>query len=211
MQEEYAQEGIDWSYVEFVDNQDCLDLLEGGAANPKLAVFPLIDEACRLPRATYEVLHRPLPRLQTLRSCCHLRRTVLYSGEKLCPCDAGQCGSKAVRCCCLSAEGLLFSGVTLGVCRTMIVMPGQDLAHTLRTRLAEQPRFAAPKRPQHSFGVEHYAGRVTYVTNYLMDKNKDFVIQEHAQLMRSSGFDFVRQVARTWPLPPSNTDKGCAL
>lgn len=47
-QEEYAQEGIDWSYVEFVDNQDCLDLLETG-------VFPLIDEACRLMRATYQV------------------------------------------------------------------------------------------------------------------------------------------------------------
>ena len=47
-QEEYAQEGIDWSYVEFVDNQDCLDLLETG-------IFPLIDESCRLPRATYQV------------------------------------------------------------------------------------------------------------------------------------------------------------
>ena len=55
VQEEYAQEGIDWSYVEFVDNQDCLDLLEGAAAVPSLAVFPLIDEACRLPRATYQV------------------------------------------------------------------------------------------------------------------------------------------------------------
>ena len=85
--------------------------------------------------------------------------------------------------------------MTPAVCGNIIVIPVQDLAHTLRTRLAEQPRFAAPKRPQHSFGVEHYAGRVTYVTNYLMDKNKDFVIQEHAQLMRSSGFDFIRQVA----------------
>lgn len=54
-QEEYAQEGIDWSYIEFIDNQDCLDLLEGSTSNPSLAVFPLIDEACRLPRATYEV------------------------------------------------------------------------------------------------------------------------------------------------------------
>lgn len=50
----------------------------------------------------------------------------------------------------------------------------------------------APKRPQHSFGVEHYAGRVTYITNHIMDKNKDFVIQEHQQLMANSGLDFVR-------------------
>jgi len=61
VQEEYALEGIDWSYVEFVDNQDCLDLLEGPSSNPNLAVFPLIDEACRLPRATYEVPPPPLP------------------------------------------------------------------------------------------------------------------------------------------------------
>ena len=43
LQEEYAREGIDWSYVEFVDNQDCLDLLEGNSSAPGLAVFPLID------------------------------------------------------------------------------------------------------------------------------------------------------------------------
>ena len=56
-QEEYAREGIDWSYVEFIDNQDCLDCLEGAPEAPSLAVFPLIDEACRLPRATYQVCH----------------------------------------------------------------------------------------------------------------------------------------------------------
>ena len=48
----------------------------------------------------------------------------------------------------------------------------QDLAHTLRTRLAEQGRFVAPKRPQHAFAIEHYAGRVTYSSELLLDKNK---------------------------------------
>lgn len=28
-QQEYAQEGISWSYIDFVDNQDCLDLYVG--------------------------------------------------------------------------------------------------------------------------------------------------------------------------------------
>ena len=27
-QEEYSKEGIDWSYIEFIDNQDVLDLIE---------------------------------------------------------------------------------------------------------------------------------------------------------------------------------------
>ena len=78
MQEEYAAEGIDWSYVEFIDNQDCLDLLEGSPVNPSLAVFPLIDEACRMPRATYQVLQHT-----SMKPCCHV---VLYQdnpGEDL--------------------------------------------------------------------------------------------------------------------------------
>ena len=52
------REGIQWSYVDFVDNQDCLDLLEGATAAPSLAVFPLIDEANRIARATYQVCSR---------------------------------------------------------------------------------------------------------------------------------------------------------
>jgi myosin heavy subunit len=107
--------------VQFVDNQDCLEVLEGSAAAPALAVFPLVDEACRLPRATY-----------------------------------------------------------------------QDLAHSLRTRLADRPRFSAPRRPQHSFAVEHYAGRVTYSTELLLDKNKDFTVAEHVGLLAGSGSPFVR-------------------
>ena len=55
-------------------------------------------------------------------------------------------------------------------CRQDLLL--QDLAHTLRTRLVEHTRFVAPKRPQHAFGVEHYAGRVTYSAEYLLEKNK---------------------------------------
>ena len=63
-QKVYVDEGIDWSYVDFVDNQDVLDLLEGTskAVDSELkgmkgiGVFPLLDEACRLPRATNQDL-----------------------------------------------------------------------------------------------------------------------------------------------------------
>ena len=126
---EYAAEGVDWSYVEFVDNQDVLDLLEGGASSSSSAaasgagagggVFPLIDEACRLPRATAD-----------------------------------------------------------------------DLAHTLRSRLAAHPRFSAPKRPPTAFAVDHYAGRVCYGTERLMEKNRDFAVAEHAALLQGSGCAF---------------------
>lgn len=64
-QEEYTLEGIDWSYIEFIDNQDVLDLLEGTQLSSitkenlngkKLGIFPMLDEACRLPRATFQDL-----------------------------------------------------------------------------------------------------------------------------------------------------------
>jgi len=64
-QEEYVREGIKWSYVDFIDNQETLDLLEGGSGTAaSLGVFPLIDEANRIARATYQARslpHIPLP------------------------------------------------------------------------------------------------------------------------------------------------------
>jgi len=122
-QEEYASEGIDWSYVEFVDNQDVLDLLEGTSKSTitvqsmrggkNLGIFSMIDEACRLPRATHE-----------------------------------------------------------------------DLAISLRNTFENHPRFSAPKRDQYSFVVSHYAGEVRYATDALLEKNRDFVIENQQSLMR---------------------------
>ena len=71
----------------------------------------------------------------------------------------------------------------------------QDLAHNLRNQLKDKTRFLAPNRPQHSFGVDHYAGRVTYVTNLMMEKNKDFVVREHQQLMANSQHALVRSAS----------------
>ena len=47
-QAEYVREGIDWSYIEFVDNQDVLDLVEKRPGG----VIDSLDEACRFPRST---------------------------------------------------------------------------------------------------------------------------------------------------------------
>ena len=77
----------------------------------------------------------------------------------------------------------------------------QDLAHTLRTRLAEHGRFAAPKRPPTAFAVDHYAGLVTYACEVLMDKNKDFVIAEHQTLLLGSRFPLLQCARRPEPCP----------
>ncbi|KAI0157483.1 putative myosin MYO2 [Xylariaceae sp. FL1272] len=48
-QEEYVREQIDWTFIEFSDNQPCIDLIEG-----KLGVLSLLDEESRLPMGTDE-------------------------------------------------------------------------------------------------------------------------------------------------------------
>ena len=46
-QEEYVREKINWTFIEFSDNQPCIDVIEG-----KLGVMALLDEESRLPAGT---------------------------------------------------------------------------------------------------------------------------------------------------------------
>lgn len=48
-QEEYKEEEIDWTYIDFVDNQPCIALIEN-----KLGILGLLDEETRLPAGTDE-------------------------------------------------------------------------------------------------------------------------------------------------------------
>lgn len=49
----------------------------------------------------------------------------------------------------------------------------------------------APKmRVDHQFGVRHYAGKVVYSTEGIIDKNRDTLQQEGIDMLLSSGSDF---------------------
>ena len=48
-QEEYLREKIDWKFIDFSDNQPCIDLIEG-----KMGVLALLDEESRLPMGSDE-------------------------------------------------------------------------------------------------------------------------------------------------------------
>lgn len=48
-QEEYMREEIDWKFIDFSDNQPCIDLIEG-----KLGILALLDEESRLPMGSDE-------------------------------------------------------------------------------------------------------------------------------------------------------------
>nr|XP_028564399.1 unconventional myosin-XIX isoform X3 [Podarcis muralis] len=45
-QEEYAAEGLEWSFINYQDNQCCLDVIEGSP----VSIFSLLNEECRLNR-----------------------------------------------------------------------------------------------------------------------------------------------------------------
>ncbi|CAE5956910.1 unnamed protein product [Arabidopsis arenosa] len=50
------KEAIDWSYIEFVDNQDVLDLIEKKPGG----IVALLDEACMFPKSTHETFANKL-------------------------------------------------------------------------------------------------------------------------------------------------------
>ncbi|KAL5768174.1 hypothetical protein ACOSP7_014744 [Xanthoceras sorbifolium] len=115
-QEEYTKEEIDWSYIEFVDNQDVLDLIEKKPGG----IVALLDEACMFPKSTHETFSNKL--YQTFKS---------------------------------------------------------------------HKRFIKPKLSRTDFTIAHYAGEVLYQSDQFLDKNKDYVVPEHQDLLSASKCSFV--------------------
>ncbi|XP_024990425.1 myosin-11-like isoform X1 [Cynara cardunculus var. scolymus] len=115
-QEEYKKEAINWSYIEFVDNQDVLDLIEKKPGG----IIALLDEACMFPKSTHETFSNKL--YQTFRN---------------------------------------------------------------------HKRFIKPKLSRTDFTIAHYAGEVQYQSDQFLDKNKDYVVPEHQDLLSASKCSFV--------------------
>ncbi|AEE28340.1 Myosin family protein with Dil domain-containing protein [Arabidopsis thaliana] len=128
-QEEYTKEAIDWSYIEFVDNQDVLDLIEKKPGG----IVALLDEACMFPKSTHETF-------------------------------------------------------------------ANKLYQTFKTH----KRFIKPKLSRTDFAVAHYAGEVLYQSELFLDKNKDYVIPEHQDLLGASKCPFV---VGLFPPLPEETSK----
>jgi myosin V len=63
-------------------------------------------------------------------------------------------------------------------------------------------RFAKPKLSRTDFTICHYAGDVTYQSDQFLDKNKDYVVPEHQDLLGASRCPFV---AGLFPPPPEET------
>ncbi|XP_022732058.1 myosin-15-like isoform X5 [Durio zibethinus] len=128
-QDEYRREEINWSYIEFIDNQDVLDLIE----KKPIGIISLLDEACMFPKSTHETF-----------------ATKLFQN---------------------------FRG---------------------------HPRLEKAKFSETDFTVSHYAGKVTYQTDSFLDKNRDYVVVEHCNLLASSKCPFV---VGLFPSPPEESSR----
>ncbi|KAI7727736.1 hypothetical protein M8C21_005995 [Ambrosia artemisiifolia] len=119
-QEEYTKEAINWSYIEFVDNQDVLDLIE----------------KVMFPKSTHETF-----------------------------------------------------------------------AQKLYQTFPKNKRFIKPKLSRTSFTISHYAGEVTYLADQFLDKNKDYVVAEHQDLLTASKCPFVVGLFPPLPVDSSKSSK----
>ncbi|CAA7401257.1 unnamed protein product [Spirodela intermedia] len=115
-QEEYSTEEINWSYIEFIDNQDILDLIE----KKPIGIVSLLNEACMFPKSTHETFSTKL--FQSFRG---------------------------------------------------------------------HPRLEKAKFSETDFTLSHYAGRVSYQTEAFLEKNRDYVVIEHRNLLSSSQCTFI--------------------
>ncbi|CAN6290994.1 unnamed protein product [Urochloa humidicola] len=115
-QEEYTKEEIDWSYIQFVDNQEILDLIEKKPGG----IIALLDETCMLRNSTHETF-----------------------------------------------------------------------AEKLYQKFKDNPHFSKPKFSRSDFTIHHYAGNVTYQTDFFLDKNIDYAVNEHQVLLNASKCSFV--------------------
>ncbi|PKA62171.1 DNA topoisomerase III [Apostasia shenzhenica] len=118
-QEEYTNEQINWSYIDFIDNQDVLDLIE----KKPIGIISLLDEACMLPKATHETF-----------------------------------------------------------------------SMKLFQSFSTHPRLEKAKFSKTDFTLSHYAGKVPYQTLSFVDKNRDYVVAEHQNLLSSSRCLFISKL-----------------
>ena len=131
-QAEYEAEGIEWKYIEFIDNQQCLDLIDHKA---QMGILHLLDEECAIQKGSDETLAQKL-RDRHGKVCAHPRAVALArtphslaSPSRVCSCP--------LACMCVSTRILTrrsASGIASRSSTTPVTSPICAQASAKRTR-----------------------------------------------------------------------------
>ena len=70
----------------------------------------------------------------------------------------------------------------------------EQFAQKLFSALDNEKRFSKPKRSQVDFTLNHYAGDVTYESENFIEKNKDYAILEHTEVLSTSETNILRLI-----------------
>ena len=70
----------------------------------------------------------------------------------------------------------------------------EQFAQKLFSALNSEKRFSKPKRSQVDFTLNHYAGDVTYESENFIEKNKDYAILEHTEVLSTSETNILRLI-----------------
>ncbi|CAL0321029.1 unnamed protein product [Lupinus luteus] len=83
----------------------------------------------------------------------------------------------------------------------------ETFANKLYQTFKSHKRFIKPKLSRTDFTVAHYAGEVTYQSDQFLDKNKDYVVPEHQDLLGASKCSFVAGLFPPLPEESSKSSK----
>lgn len=87
----------------------------------------------------------------------------------------------------------------------------QDLADKLLSApvVTGSARFSRTKRSTSAFTLSHYAGPVSYSLDNFLDKNRDYVVEQHATLLAGAQLDLLAELfAVAAPAPADSTQNG---
>ncbi|XP_024985246.1 myosin-6-like [Cynara cardunculus var. scolymus] len=83
----------------------------------------------------------------------------------------------------------------------------ETFAEKLYQTFKDHKRFNKPKLAKTDFTICHYAGDVTYQSEFFLDKNKDYVVAEHQALLNASKCSFVAHLFPPMPEESSKSSK----
>ena len=163
-EEEYTREGIEWSFIDFPDNQDILNLIEG---KKPMGILTLLDDECNNPSGsdknfTYRIYKSFLgEEMDELAASTKLRRASTGGIERAMSPSFGFLGDK-------SDENTI-----------------QKHPRFCATRLM---------KPRGKFSIVHYAGSVTYSADGFWAKNRDEFPFAARELLQRSTNAFVEHL-----------------